>query len=283
MNETPYPTITRFPIPPRSTAEKLKSHIHQVIDFGTTQEDQKISHVLEQLTQKPLPKGKLLQSSLRFVLSHFPQKFRDKHFNNYFANAPIPDDNTQLEVIGEGGVNKVFAISLDSQSPSIAIGISKKDFESKDEAFTFAEHQQQEHDLIASFFQHIPNVIPDEQYAIFQGPRQKYNVMHFQNFVEGPIRDFFDMPAQELQALIQSNPQFNDQLKKFAQTCHEHSDFFIQSQIDFLGPKNLAIIGKEGREQLLFLDPHFRLSDHTPDKEQEISNRIDYLSTVANL
>jgi hypothetical protein len=102
-----------------------------------------------------------------------------------------------------------------------------------------------------------------------------------QIFEHGPIRDIFGcFSPDELGNLLKRNNILSAQLKAFVDITRSNRQL-ISNEIDLLGQNNLAVVGSEGHERLLLLDPHFRAADvRKPKTEAQIRKRVSYLDII---
>jgi len=183
--------------------------------------------------------------------------------------------------IGQGGFNKVYLLeSLVEGNPSFTLKLSWFIRGDSKALLNEARHQRDEYEELRSAFG--KKIVPEENFFIAVGIRKEGPVMSsLQLFQTGPIRDIFvGLNREELIQKLTHNQRLLGQVSKFVDDVA--SQGFVEKEIDLLGKDNLVVVGEEGKEALLLLDPHFRIPHSGDNREDEIRTRVDYLAQIAH-
>jgi len=147
-----------------------------------------------------------------------------------------------------------------------------------------AKKEKEEYEEIKEIYKDMPDLIPNEEYIIINGLKNnKIAVAMLQPYQDENLRDIFQIQENDmLLSLIQKNKNLREQVKKFTDISLSRDDI-VGREIDILGRNNLAIVGNEGEERLILLDPHFRAESGRSQKTQEkIRNRLKDLKRLAD-
>ncbi|OGM11925.1 hypothetical protein A2Z22_01685 [Candidatus Woesebacteria bacterium RBG_16_34_12] len=270
---------------------KFSSAIEEV--FIDREEDKVgFSEIFSGLTKKGKTKYDrtlaLLQLAYKFMPTPMKEKVKAK-FGYTQEEMPFdPEDYILINKIGKGGVNDVFLLEAQKEGlRSYVLKTIRLSYENGDQKrlLNIAQEQKAEYERIASVYQDIEGLISPEHYFILHGPRKsKAVVVVLQQFEGRQIRDIFDDFHQEdLRYLLERNDALSNQLKKFIDATNSDPSL-LNNELDLLGRNNLVIVGENGNERLLLLDPHFRSVEHrSPQRQEEITRRFNYLSQLSEI
>ncbi len=261
----------------RSITAKISGVWDDVMVWGD-RPDNPITHLKQELSQKPISESEVLRSAFTLVYNAMPQNMRPRGDEIIFQNLPhrlgANGTGKNIERLGSGAVNTVFLLAGENGARSWAIGLRRRGFRDYNEAQSYALCQQDEYRYMQDLFGDIEGVIPVEYRLIYTRFDNKPGVMFIREFVGGPIRDLFDIPEHELLELLAGNETFGAQFKSFATRCKEHVARLAEMHFDIIGRKNLVVAGQKGQERLVLLEPHTCDSvDKNGDQKRRIRER----------
>lgn len=175
-------------------------------------------------------------------------------------------------------------ISHDQECPSLVLKIDQIIASDTGRLLERAKQLRAEYEEKREWYRELPGLIPDEAQFIGKNPRGgRPALFTVQEFLggAGEMRDFFrGIGRDELLGILQSDPVLGERFRRFAEITLEHAREHDE-MIDTLGDKNLVLVERGGRQELIFLDPHGskRPSAATVDKER-IQADLQYLADL---
>lgn len=266
-------------------AEKLTDDVSRVFKYGDVPANP-WQHFKETLQRRPIPERELLRAMLTTVRNALPKDLIIKHEGDLFDKAPFEtgeDREKSLKRIGSGAVNTVFLLEGSEGIKSQAVGIRRRGFKRSRDALEYATCQQEEYERIKKRFSEVGGLIPNESRIVYERHDGKAGVMFFRDFIEGPIRDVFELQQNELEHLLATNERFANQVIGFVSVSMENIDAVCSERLDILGINNLVVAGPPGNEEFILLEPHNcerRIENDGTD--QRVADRLRYLSDVVN-
>ena len=280
--------------PDYSLAEKAvvyRKRLHRAIDQVFIDEQKQAVDINESVSSLLSPgngRYKRTVAALRLISQFAPQaaikQIREKYAYKQDFMPFNPRDYTLREKIGFGGMNDVFLLQgsrADNPSYVLKINLGESG-EGLDKLLSTAKEEREGYERISMAYKDVPGIIPEEHHLIIHGPSLGRPVAaSIQPFIGENIRDIFvDFKKDELQDLLQRNKPLREQLTGFIKATLSDNTL-IESELDLLGRNNLAIVGSEGEERLLMLDPHFRSGKvRNPNARKQIEERILYLEEL---
>ncbi len=259
-------------------SQKFHKEVDRVFTFADGPENP-LTFFVQTLKIKPVQERALLRAMLTSVRNALPRGLVTQQHERLFAHMPldIPDtaEGRVLKKVGSGYINTVYLLEGQGAS-SWAVGVRRSGFETSNTAWEYAIGQQRDYERVTDMFSQIPQLVPEEWRILYDRHDGKPGVMFFRKFVEGPIRDVFDLSREELQTRIRNNPNLSNQMVGFTTVCMENINDY---PVDLFGKNNL-VIGSGENEKLVLLEPHTCDSNPSPETKQEIHGKIIYLGQV---
>jgi hypothetical protein len=228
-------------------------------------------------------------SALKVIDSIIPKSIRGNIKSEYgFATDNIPFDSNDYQIgkrLGSGGENSVFLLSSQKNNlPSYVLKINHlSHFENNPGKLLKAGMvQKKEYEEIKDNFAEIDGLIPQENYLILHGNKNKKPALAMiQPFMGDNLRDLFnDFEKDELLNVIEKNPSFKKQLTSFVKVLLSNNDL-VDREIDILGNNNVVVVNNNGEEKLIMLDPHFRsVYVRGINTREQIRRRVLYLNEL---
>ncbi len=228
-------------------------------------------------------------SALKIIDSVTPRPLRDFIYKKFgYGTDRMPFDSKDYVIgskLGSGGVNSVFLLSSQKEgSPSYVLKINHTSYfeHDPDKLLRIGLKQKKEYEEIKEKFKDVGDLIPAENYLLVHGIKDgKPAIVMTQPFMGENLRDLFnDFEKDELEYLLEKNPVFKEQLSKFTQITLSNNDL-VEREFDLLGKNNLIVVGGEGDERLVLLDPHYRgESSRSLGTKEQIKRRVNYLKEL---
>jgi hypothetical protein len=164
------------------------------------------------------------------------------------------------ERLGGGYECNVYKlISHDPERPSLAIKINQSRASDTDDLLERGKVIRSEYEEKREWYRELPGLIPDEAFFIGKSPRGgKSAFFTVQEFMGGAdnMRDMFrGINREELLGILRSDEQLKERFCRFVEItlerAREHDEM-----IDTLGDKNLVLVERGGRAELVVLDTH---------------------------
>lgn len=188
--------------------------------------------------------------------------------------------------IGSGAESDVYL--LESKRPEIDSLVIKIYYSLEEDLTTLGEIASSladEYEHVRELYHEIPSIILPEHTLILKGPQlRKKAIAIIQKFVGKELKDFFEIPKDDLLKMVSQNEQLRFVLRRFIEITlnHERSNHEI---VDITGENNLALVQKNGITHLILLDTHLvGDSNYTNPKDKELLlQRLGYLESLAPL
>ena len=239
-----------------------------------------------------LSKTKKLSEILYLLKKVLPEDFLEKDSLNKFIydieELPFDPKKFSFEGLKDiGGVSKVYLLkSLDEDLPSYALKIIK-DFSEQlisEGGEEVANYFKEEYEEIKSWYSGDALKVFLPEYVLrFKNPKGKrVAVGILQPYKTGEIKDFFnEIEKDELIELLKNNNKLKGIFISFVDQTVERANK-TEEILDFLGNKNLSVIGQEGEAELRVLDPHviYKVSDKGNDPSKRSMEYLEYLKEI---
>jgi len=277
---------------PTEKTRIYKRRIHRAIErvvVDKEEEAKEYGEIFKDLLSRGNTKYERIVAAFEIVHRLVPQaaveKLRERYSYRRDEIPVSPKDYTLMDKIGYGGVNDVFFLRSNKEGGlSYVLKVNLGDGKGRDveNLVDLASEQKKEYEQIVEQFKGIPGLVPEEHHVVIHGPSfGKPAAAMIQPFIGDNIRDIFqDFKKEELQEVLKSNKYLTNQLTKFTKIVKDDSSL-IEKELDILGERNLAVVGEEGTEKLLMMDPHFRSKPHRSDKTRgQIEEKLNYLQDI---
>lgn len=204
-------------------------------------------------------------------------------------NEELPYNSLKLEFkrkVGHGGESRVFLLeSRDENMPSFVIKINYVNKGNFEEIIELAKQSAKDYDEIKKIYEGVDGLIPDEFHIVIKNPKtKKPAVAIFQKFFSGKIKDIFELAPEEAAKIIASDENLKNKFNKFMEITlkKRETDGTI---IDLAGQANLCLVDRNGKPDLVFLDPHNSSKKDFEEKEREekIESCLNYLTEICEL
>lgn len=192
-----------------------------------------------------------------------------KKFLYNTENFPFaPEDLSFKGKIGAGMPSVVYL--LESRGPeqeSWVLKVLQKPEENIEALLVRAKKERSDYEKIKGWYQSVPDLIPNEFMVIMENPRKGKGpaLVILQKFFGYDLKNFFDIPEQELIGMLDSNPELKKQVQAFARVTLDKKRE-TGEVADIAGYKNLVIAKDGERECLRFIDPHWIHSSDNQSK-----------------
>jgi hypothetical protein len=239
-----------------------------------------------------LSKTKKLSEILYLLKKVLPESFLEKNnLNKFIYNVeelPFSPESFSFEGLKDiGGVAKVYLLkSLDENLPSYALKIIK---ESSEQLISEGNEEvsnnfKEEYEEIKSWYSGDALKVFLPEYVLrFKNPKGKrVAVGILQPYETGEIRDLFnEINKDELTELLKNNNELKEVFISFVSQTLERANK-TEEVLDFLGNKNLSIIGQEDEAKLRVLDPHviYKVSGKGNERSKRSAEYLEYLKEI---
>ncbi|MFZ2300203.1 MAG: hypothetical protein WAW00_03675 [Candidatus Moraniibacteriota bacterium] len=189
--------------------------------------------------------------------------------------------------VGEGGECHVYRLaSQDSGKPSLVIKIDQMRG-ATEKLLKLGTKLHNAYEEQKTWYAAIPDFVPDEYQFIARGPRGGERALFtIQEFFgdASKIQDLFDIPQDELLALLREDMRLAETFRLFASITVAQAEQHDR-MIDTLGNKNVSLIDTQSGKRLILLDPH---TTYHPSKEESIKRNalrsdLTYLKNTLTL
>lgn len=280
-----WPSIESLKVPVKKVARAAENA------FFNYERDQNTAEAWDALFSPDTGKFARVQSLFSVIRSMVPdvvfEKLTGENYKYQSDILPIDPEQYVFDEarIGGGGECNVYKLySLDPLRPSLVIKIDQFITRSTDKLLNRAKEVRNEYEEKKEWYRELPELIPDEYHFIGKSPRGgKKALFTIQEFLgnAGEMRDIFrGISKENLVEVLRNDQKLQEDFRKFVGITLQHAEEKDET-IDTLGDKNLALIQKEDRVSLVFLDPHVikRPTENTKERAR-IQADLDYLRDV---
>lgn len=204
-----------------------------------------------------------------------------------FQGEKVAIDPEQYELeekkVGSGSESYVFKLnSLVPDQPSLVLKVDRTETENVDALVERGKQVRTEWETIKGWYQDVPGLVPDEFQYIGQSPIGGRNALFtIQEYfgTKDELHDFFrDVSRERLLTLLRQDRAFRESFITFARVTLDRADQYDE-MIDTYGENNLVLVEREGRNQLILLDPHVVKHPKTapPHEKEAFAKHLQFL------